>query len=460
MPSPPFPALRNEKRMTSENAAYASWVQELVVRYWDSDGGRLLVDGYSCEQLAEQYGTPLYAYSQRTLDASWQAVRTAFPRPFDIFYSIKANPQQAFLRFFLEHGCGLEVASAGELQQSLAAGCAPQRILFAGPGKTNAELQMALDVGLGEIHVESVGELRRLITLGESSDGRIAVALRVNPRLATAAGAMQMGGRPSPFGMDEADLDGALELVGTSPHIDLAGLHLNTGTQLLDAGQLLEYYRYAVELAERFAGRLGRPLKTLDFGGGLGIPYFAGQSWLDLQVVGEGVSALMRSCQQRSGLETTRLMIEPGRFLVGPCGLYLTRVIDRKVSGGQTFVVLDGGLHHHLAATGNFGQPLRRPFPIVKANGLGEPVGTAVNLVGPLCTPLDTFARQLALPDLQPGDLVALLQSGAYARAASPLEFLGHARPPEVLVRDGRPHLVRRRGGWRDALRDQLDPTC
>jgi hypothetical protein len=306
--------------MTSEPNPYTAWVRQLVSRHWGVDGGQLLVDGCSCARLAAEFGTPLYAYSQRTLESSWQSVRGAFPAPLDIYFSIKANPQQAFLRFFLERGCGLEVASAGELQQSLAAGCAPERILFAGPGKTDDELRLALEVGLGEVHVESLGELARLISLAEAAAARVAVALRVNPRLATATGAMQMGGRPSPFGMDESDLDAAIQLAGTSARIDLAGLHLNTGTQLLDADQLLEYYRYAVELAEGFARRLGAPLKTLDFGGGLGIPYFTGQDELDMERVGAGIADLMRVSRRRRGLENGAVDDRAGAVFSGAIG--------------------------------------------------------------------------------------------------------------------------------------------
>jgi diaminopimelate decarboxylase len=442
--------------MSTDASAYTDFVTSLARAHWDVMQGRLLVDGCECEALAVEFGTPLYVYSQRTLERSWQTLRAAFAPPMDLYYSIKANPSQAILRFFLDRGCGLEVASAGELQQSLAAGCQPERILFAGPGKTDAELQLALDVGLGEIHVESLGEMRRLRVLAERAGTVARIALRVNPRLATATGAMQMGGRPSPFGLDEDDIPRAVGLAMESHHLEIQGLHSNTGTQLLDAHQLLEYYRYAMNLGHQLATQLGHPLRTLDLGGGLGIPYFSGQTPLDMDEVAGGMQTLLAECHRLPTLGTVRVMIEPGRFMVGPSGLYLARVIDCKRSSDQSFVVLDGGLHHHLAATGNFGQPLRRPFPMAKVGEVEAERTEPVTLVGPLCTPLDTFGKQLPLPQLKPGDLIAILQSGAYARSASPLSFLSHPSPAEVLVADGQPRLIRRRGVWQDMMRDQM----
>ncbi len=372
---------------------------------------------------------------------------------------MKANPQQAILRYFLGRGCGLEIASAGELQQALAAGGDPERMVFAGPGKTDDELRLALHTGLGEIHVESLGEIRRLAFLATDSQRSARIALRINPSLASATGSLQMGGRPSQFGISEDQLEAAVGLAERASSLDLIGLHLNTGTQLLDAELLLAYYQYALTLTRRVAAQLGRPLATLDFGGGLGIPYYPGQGTLAMDRVAEGLRQLVAECDLDPELAAMRLLIEPGRYLVGEAGIYLTRVVDLKQSQGQDFVVLNGGLHQHLAATGNFGQTLKRFFPLAAVTRLDDALACQATVVGPLCTPLDTLGKAIALPALQVGDLVAVFQSGAYARAASPLQFLGHPSPPEVMVSGAQATLIRRRGGWQDELRDQLPLT-
>jgi diaminopimelate decarboxylase len=428
---------------------------DFVARDIERHHGRWTLDGCALSELADRFGTPLYVYSARILQRSWQQLRDTFPPEFGIYYSMKANPHQAFLQFFLKRGCGLEIASGGELQQGLAAGCNPRHMIYAGPGKTDVELQLAVEHGLGEIHVESPGEIARLARLARAREVKAPVALRVNPNLQTAGASLQMGGRASPFGIDEDQLPEFVATAVAEPSITLIGLHLNTGTQILHAAKLLEYYRHGIEIARRVARQLKAPLQTLDLGGGLGIPYFSGQAPLDLAVLRSGLLPLVDEIRSDPWLSWAQLMIEPGRFLVGEAGMYLMRVLDVKMSRGQRFIVADGGMHHHAAATGNFGQTLKRPFPIAVVDRAVEPGAEAVTLVGPLCTPLDIFGRNLPLGNVQVGDLVVVFQSGAYARSASPLSFLGHPSPAEVWLDQRGPHLIRTRGTWRDELRDQ-----
>jgi diaminopimelate decarboxylase len=416
--------------------------------------GELLVGGIPVSRLASHYGTPAFFYDRNVAAKKLRMLRKALPARFAVYYSVKANPNQAILKHFLGSGCGLEVASAGEFHQALSAGCPPQKILFAGPGKTDAELERVLAAGIGEIHSESLREIECVALIGRALGVRARVAIRVNPTAEAAGGAMQMGGRPLPFGVDEECLEAALDRILAEPQIEFQGIHLFAGTQILDCSVLLAQYRKTLEIGARIVKRLGRPLATLDFGGGLGIPYFAHERELDLEQLRVGLAALLGEFDP-SLFAPTQFIVEPGRYLIGEAGVYVARVTEIKVSRKKKFLILDGGMNHHLAASGNLGQAIKRNFPVALLSKLDAPAEEAVDLVGPLCTPLDVLARHVALPSASEGDLVGIFQSGAYARAASPLHFLSHPTPPEVWVEEGEDRLIRRRGEFEDDLRDQ-----
>ena len=421
-------------------------VARLVAGYFASSAGELLVGGVPVGALAAAHGTPLFAYDAGVFDRKWTLLREALPPEFSVAYSVKANPSPMILRHFLAKGSLLEVASAGELRRATEVGCPPERILFAGPGKTEAELELALRQGIREIHAESSLELRRIGEIARRLGVRARVALRVNPGMEVQGGAMRMGGKPTPFGVDEERLDEVLDPILGDPAIDLRGLHVYAGTQILDPVVLARQYRRAVDIARRVAERVGHPLHTLDFGGGLGIPYFPGEVELDMAKLREELRALMAEVEGDPRLAGTELLVEPGRYLVGEAGIYITRLLDLKVSRGKTFLVVDGGMNHHLAASGNLGQVIKRNFPVAVINRLdSEPTVTA-DIVGPLCTPLDTLARDLPVPSAAVGDLIGIFQSGAYALTASPVDFLSHPFPAEVLVQDGRVDVLRAHG--------------
>ncbi|HEY7652066.1 MAG TPA: type III PLP-dependent enzyme [Methylomirabilota bacterium] len=420
-------------------------VVELVSRYFPGSDSELRVGGVPVGDLAARYGTPLYVYDARILDRKWDLLRGALPPEFSIAYSVKANPNPVIVRHFLDKGAGLEIASAGELLLALDAGARPESVLFAGPGKTEAELELALERRIGEIHVESAREAGRIAAIAARLGVRARAALRVNPAAEAQGGAMRMGGKPAPFGVDEESLDEVLDVLSSQPAIEVCGLHLFAGTQILDYSVLARQYRRGVDIARRAARRLGRPLRTLDFGGGLGIPYFANETELDMDKLREEVRGLMASIEGDPLFAGTRFLVEPGRYLVGEAGVYVTRVNDIKVSRGKTFYIVDGGMNHHLAASGNLGQVIKRNFPIAVLNRLHDRADQPADVVGPLCTPLDTLAREAALPRAEVGDLVGIFQSGAYGLTASPTAFLGHPQPPEVLVAPGGPRLIRPR---------------
>jgi diaminopimelate decarboxylase len=420
-------------------------VRSLVQKRFGTRSGELIVGGVSVRELAEKYGTPYFVYGKKVFDEKLDALKNSLPNRFRICYSVKANPNQAVLRHFLSRGCGLEIASSGEFHQALQAGCDPRRMLFAGPGKTEAELELVLSHSIGEIHLESTTEAGRVAAISSRLGRRANVAIRVNPAGEAEGGAMRMGGRPAPFGVDEEILGEVVDLVFNNRWLDLRGIHLFTGTQILDANLLVNQYRHGLEIARRVAKQIGGPLHTVDFGGGLGIPYFSHEQELDLEQLHSGLAALFTETENDPAFRETDFLVEPGRFLAGEAGLYVTRVNDIKVSRGKKFLILDGGMNHHLAASGNLGQTIKRNYPVALINKLEVQADDTVDVVGPLCTPLDTLARNVILPSAEIGDLFGIFQSGAYARAASPLGFLSHAAPPEIWVDAGNDTLIRPR---------------
>jgi diaminopimelate decarboxylase len=265
-----------------------------------------------------------------------------------------------------------------------------------------------------------------------------------------------MGGRPAAFGVDEEELIEAVDALSSLDWLEFRGIHLFAGTQILDYRILAAQYRKGIEIARRAATHLKENIHTLDFGGGLGIPYFPHEQELDTRMLRSQLDALCDSLDGDPLLAHTRFLVEPGRYLVGESGLYVARVVDIKCSRGKNFLILDGGMNHHLAASGNLGQTIKRNYPVAAVNKLGQPAELTYEVVGPLCTPLDVLARNAVLPSLEVGDLVAIFQSGAYARSASPLGFLSHPTPPEVWVEGARHRLIRRRGEVADYFLDQL----
>ncbi|MBB5765036.1 type III PLP-dependent enzyme [Methylorubrum rhodesianum] len=409
-------------------------------------GGVLRVGGLSVIDLTKEFGTPLFVYDAGTMRRTYRALCAAVTGFAEVDFSVKANPNPAVIRVFHEEGAGAEIASGAEFDAARAAGVPPERILFAGPGKGAADLDRVIAGGIGEIHLENREEMVRVAAAAERHGATVRVALRINPGAAAQGGAMRMGGKPSPFGFDEEAMDAAIDAVEAQAALRLVGLHLFAGTQGLKAETLLGQWAYGLGLAARIARRTGRPLETIDLGGGLGIPYFSGDAALDLGALRAGLPDLIATLRADPGLASARVVLEPGRYLAGPAGLYVARVLAVKESRGSRFVITDGGMHHHLAASGNLGQVVKRDFPLAAVMDGGGTERGATAVVGPLCTPLDMLARAAPLPPLAEGDLVAVLQSGAYGLTASPTGFLSHPLPAEVLVEDGRATAIRGRG--------------
>jgi len=413
-------------------------VHVLIERLFGFHDHVLCIGGASIRTIAERYGTPLFVYDQQILERALSALRAALPAGFEIFYSVKANPNRAILQYFVKHDCGLEIASGGEYLKARAAGCPPERIVYAGPGKTPAELEFALSEGIGEIHVESRLEAERIAGISARIGHPAKVAIRINPSEEAQGGALLMGGKASPFGIDEEDLDSLVDYTLTASSLDLQGIHIYVGTQILDADLIIAHYHKALQLARRMAARSGKPIRTVDFGGGLGIPYFSYEMPLALDIMKDGLARLIEETREEPCFQNTRFLSEPGRFLVAEAGIYVARIVDIKTSRGKKFIIMDGGMNHHLAASGNLGQTIKRNYPIALLEKLDLPAEETVEIVGPLCTPLDALGRAVKLPKAEVGDLVGIFQSGAYAFSASPTGFLSHELPAEVWIENGK----------------------
>jgi len=393
--------------------------------------GELAVGGMTASQLVVQAGgTPLFVYSRAMIEARMAQLRSAMPADLHIHYAMKANPHPAVLELLADLVDGLDIASGGELAMAREAGFLPREISFAGPGKTDAELHAAVKAGV-TLNLESAGEARRALEAGMTLGTRPRLAIRVNPSFELRGSGMKMGGGPKPFGVDQEQVP-ALARQIIAAGCDWRGLHIYTGSQALDAAAVADTQGQVLDLAAQLTEQIGHPLSHLNLGGGFGIPYFAKDEPLDLAQVGAALAARMAALPD--ALAGTRLAIELGRYLVGEAGVYLTRVIDRKESHGTTFLVCDGGMHHQLAASGNFGAVVRRNYPLAIATRFDAPVEENASVVGCLCTPLDRLAEDAALPRAEEGDLVAVFCAGAYGASASPAAFLGHGAAREMLV--------------------------
>ncbi|MDP3235480.1 MAG: type III PLP-dependent enzyme [Myxococcales bacterium] len=423
----------------------------LLERLGEMRDGELVIEGHAVSALAERVGTPLYVYRSAVVLEQVQALRAALGSETELYFSIKANPSVGLCQVLARAGVGAELASIGELRVAQAASFAPEHVLFAGPGKTERELTEAVRWGIGAINVESLGELTRVIATARRLGKRQTVCLRINPREQVQGAQMRMGGGPTQFGLDEELMPEAVRLAAAAPDaVDLAGLHVYAGSQMTDVEAIIANWEHVLGLAEALAD-LGVVVRKVDLGGGFGVPYFEGQPEFDLPGLGRAfASRIAARARSSPKLAQARLIIELGRYLCAAAGLYVTRVLDVKESRGTRYVVTDGGMNHHITATGNFGQVFRKAYPMVNLSRLETTPAQAATVVGPCCTPLDQFGTKLNL-EASPGELVGVLYSGAYGLSASSQGFLSHPTPAEVLIHEGRVHVLRE-GGAEDAV--------
>jgi diaminopimelate decarboxylase len=393
---------------------------------------KLCVGDASFEEIAERFGTPFYLYDLDGVRERAAAVKRAFGNSIELLYAVKANPNPELLRGIRDSVDGLDIASTGELRRAIAAGFRPDGISFAGPGKTRAELRESLRSGVGIISVESLRELHDLKELAEMEGVRAPVTIRINPALTVKEFAVKMGGKATQFGIDEEDAGEAADFLRANPHcFDVLGIHVYAGTQCLDeqalAAGLADTLRIAAEMRERH----GIECRVINVGGGFGVSYYDEGRALDLALLSGLYNEEFDRYRRETG-SNPRFLLELGRYLVAEAGIYVARVVSEKRSRGEQFYVLDGGMNHHLAASGNLGATLRKNYLVRNLSRPGAEKKTCT-LVGPLCTPLDLMGKGVAVESPEVGDLVGFLNSGSYGYSASPLLFLGHHLPAEVV---------------------------
>ncbi len=392
---------------------------------------QLLIGPYPITQLIQRVGqTPFYAYSRELVTERVQSLRQQMPKALKIHYALKANPMPALVQHMASLVDGFDLASAGEMQVALDTTMPASQISMAGPGKRTEELAQAIAAEI-TINIESIHELDTVIQLSEKMGIQAHIAIRINPAFELKASGMKMGGGPKQFGIDEEQLPDLLQRIKSLP-VDFQGFHIFSGSQNLKAESIIDAQQKSLQLAGRLSEQSQLPLKKLNIGGGYGIPYFPGEKPLNIEPVGQALEQNLTAFKSRH--PNTEVIIELGRYLVGEAGVYLCKVIDKKISRGQTFLVVDGGLHHHLAASGNFGQVIRKNYPVAIGNRINSDKTETVSIVGPLCTPLDILADKMTLPVAEIGDYVVIFQSGAYGYSASPHRFLSQPECREVLV--------------------------
>lgn len=402
-----------------------------TMKQFASDGNQLLIGGLPISRLAERVGqTPFYAYDRDLLLSRVAELRAVLPDSIELHFAMKANPMPALVGFMAGLVDGIDVASAGELKVALDAGANPSDISFAGPGKRNSELRQAVAAGV-LINIESFREVDILAELSQELELAARVAVRVNPDFELKGSGMKMGGGPKQFGVDAELVPELLAKIGEKK-LKFEGFHLFAGSQNLKPESICEAQQKSYDLALMLSRHAPLPVRFLNLGGGFGIPYFPGEKRLDLAPIGENLKQL--SHRAKKDFPEASLVIELGRYLVGEAGIYVSRIVDRKISRGHTFLILDGGLNHHLSASGNFGQVIRKNYPVAIGNRMNLEQTETVTIVGPLCTPLDILADRMTFSASTLGDLVVVFQSGAYGASASPQRFLGHPEVIEILI--------------------------
>jgi diaminopimelate decarboxylase len=398
---------------------------------FSTENNCLVIGGITLTRLAQRVGqTPFYAYDRNLISQRVATLREKLPSELHIHYAMKANPMPAVVQHLAGLVDGLDLASHREMLVALDTTIPAVNISMAGPGKRPEELAAAIAAGI-TVNAESMNELKQLAKQSEKIGIPAQVAIRINPAFELKSSGMKMGGGPKQFGIDEELVPDALQQIKILG-LNFVGLHIYSGSQNLSAASIVETQYKTVEMAVRLAPHYPQAMTKLNIGGGFGIPYFPGEERLDLDHVGEKMGLL---CDQvKSELGSTNLVIELGRYLVGEAGIYVCRIIDRKLSRGQVYLVTDGGLNHHLAATGNFGQIIRKNYPVAIGNKINDKQSEIANVVGPLCTPLDLLADKMQLSRADVGDLVVVYQSGAYGLSASPAKFLSQPEALEILV--------------------------
>ena len=376
--------------------------------------------------------TPLYIYSKDIIKDKINILRHLFSTKFKIYYSIKSNPFKDIISYLYQFTDGFDVSSIKELNLALGTGISGSKICYTGPAKSKHEIEAAIKADV-VISAESKLEIDNILQIGKSLNIVPSIIIRVNPKFTQHRAGMKMASGPSPFGIDEELVPDIITWVENCK-LNLKGFHIYTGSQILDADAINDAQLKVFELLDDLAGRCKQPIDVINVGGGFGIPYFSNHSNLDIVSVANNLNTLLSKTDSKKFSNDICPILELGRYIVGESGIYLCKVIDKKVSRGKKFLITDGGMHHHLAASGNLGQKIRKNFPIYIANNISSNKLEEVTVTGKLCTPLDILAEDVEISESTIGDYIAIMNSGAYGLSASPINFLSHPIAQEVLL--------------------------
>lgn len=402
---------------------------------YSSSSSELIVGNHPLSHIEKLVsGTPFYVYDRQLIINRIKQLTNTLPSEISLHYAIKANPLPSLVQLMATQVSGFDVASKKEMLLAIQTGMPAEKVSFAGPGKTAEDIEAAIIAGV-TLHVESVGEIARVELAASKLSLKASIALRINPKFELKSSGMKMSGGSKPFGIDEEQVPEILKGLNLT-RINLRGFHIFAGSQNLNAEAIISAQQQTFMLAEELVALSSEITKSkidyLNIGGGFGVPYFANETSLDVEAIANSLQILLKKHKTLvAGLE---LILELGRYLVAEAGIYVSKVIDKKVSRGTNYLVCDGGLHHHLANSGNFGQVIRKNYPVVIGNKLKGDVQELVNIVGPLCTPLDILADKVMLPEASMGDYVVIFQSGAYGASASPKDFLSQPQVSELLL--------------------------
>jgi diaminopimelate decarboxylase len=416
-------------------------------------GNELCIGDIHVTTLVEKYGEPAYIYDAEVIQRQYERLRSVLPDQVEVFYSMKANPNLSIVSFIKNYAQGAEICSLHELHVAHNAGVPPERMIFVGPSKSEQELAETIRRQISCLVVESEGELRLVDQIAGALHRKPRIALRVNPAFDAGGSKLKMGGSARQFGVDEEGVEDVLRLAASLTNAKLIGIHVYLGTRILDHEVAWKNTHYVLEMARRLEEAIGLEFELIDFGGGLGVPYFTGEQDFDLSSFGHSLRAFFAA--NENWVRRKRFILESGRYLTAESGVYVTRVRYVKRSRGQRFVMTSGGMNHHQATT-SLGTLIKNHFPIEVLNKLTWPKNEDAQVCGPLCTPGDVLGKSVPMAEVEPGDLIGILKSGAYGLTASPVDFLSHAHPAEVMVYKGQDALIRQRTGVTEALRGQF----
>ena len=394
-------------------------------------------------KLAEDYGTPFFLYDADAVNDRIHLILDSFEHLVKVFYAVKANPNLELLRSVRDTADGLDISSGGELEQSVLAGFNMADLSFAGPAKKTEELVSAIEHGVGCISIESIRELIETVEIAKRLGVKASITVRINPLLMIRSFGMKMGGKPIQFGIDEESLSPVLKIIQeNTEHLDFQGIHIYAGSQCFDISGIVAGVENTLRIAHEIESGTGLTCRKINLGGGFGVSHGGQNHELNIAALAEKLVPILRAFHSASAVER-EIIFELGRFLTADAGIYITRVVSSKESRGKSFFMVDGGLHHHLAAAGMFGTALRSNYPLRNLSRREAPLVTC-SIAGPSCNPTDLLGIDVEIPQPEYGDLIGILKSGSYGFTASPLLFLGRQTPAELILHNGKVILGRR----------------